>query len=363
MEINSETLSKSKKKKYRGVKTAISMIVIILLETVLLLLIAAFGLVYVLECGPSPTIRNLFVRSVKETSAVGFLAEIFLSEQQVDEIMGIGNVPEYEDTDTSLIEIPQNTQPSDTDQPVADAWGLVDEDGDGIIVDVFSRNGYTGYMMVVLDPSRVVLASVPENFGIRGYTVAQMVEEFDAVAGVNAGGFEDPNGYGDGSTPNSMVISNGKIYYGDRGCKSGFAGLDSNHILHVGRYTPGEARAKGIQSGVGFGPVLISNSVPCQEDNLKSGLNPRTGIGQRSDGAILLLVIDGRQISSMGATYYNMMEEFLAYGAVNACNMDGGGSSVMWYQGDYINHCASVLGIRPIPTAFLVLKQGVDSNG
>ena len=93
------------------------------------------------------------------------------------------------------------------------------------------------------------------------------------------------------------------------------------------------------------------------------GVNPRTGIGQRSDGAILMLVIDGRQVTSLGATYQDMTDIFFSYGAVNACNLDGGSSSMMWYQGDYINNCASVVGIRPVPTTFLVLKDGVSDDG
>ena len=99
-----------------------------------------------------------------------------------------------------------------------------------------------------------------------------------------------------------------------------------------------------------------------QQDNLVSGVNPRTGIAQRSDGAVMLLVIDGRQLHSQGATYEDMAEVVLEYGAVNAYNLDGGSSSMMWYQGDYVNHCASVVGIRPVPTTFLVLKEGVSAN-
>ena len=119
-------------------------------------------------------------------------------------------------------------------------------------------------------------------------------------------------------------------------------------------------KEKNIQYGVGFGPVLVANGEPA--GTFTSGVNPRTGIGQRSDGAILMLVIDGRQVSSLGATYQDMTEVFLSYGAVNACNLDGGSSSMMWYQGDYINNCASVVGIRPVPTTFLVLKEGVSAN-
>ena len=352
----------AKKSAVRIILGVLGKLLCVLLETVLLAAVALYGVMFVLAKGPSPTARNIFVLSVRETSAVGFLANLFFTDEEIAQIEAGGNTIEFEDIDTSLIVIPKPTQPDDPQQgPKPDEWGLIDEDGDGIIIDSVKGEGFSGYMMVVLDPSRVIMASKPEAFGHRGYTVAQMVEEFDAVAGINAGGFYDPNGQGNGSIPDTMVIYDGQIYYPEFGSAAGFVGIDNNHIIHVGRFTASQAKDKNIQYGVGFGPVLIANgeAIP----NAASGVNPRTGIGQRSDGAILMLVIDGRQVTSLGATYQDMTEIFFSYGAVNACNLDGGSSSMMWYQGGYINNCASVVGIRPVPTTFLVLKEGVGSNG
>jgi len=337
----------------------------IILETVLLLAIVLYGVMYVLAKGPSPTARDIFVMSVRETSAVGFIADIFFTEEEIAAIEAAQGEEEFVETDTSLIQIskpeenPEN-QENTPEGPVADEWGLIDEDGDGIIIEPVKGEGYSGYMMVVLDPSRVIMGSVPSSYGARGYTVAEMVEKFDAVAGINAGGFEDPEGKGNGSLPNTMVVFEGKIYYAGKGTQNGFVGLDSNNILHVGKLTPEEVEQRDIQYGVCFGPVLVSNGEPA---TLSSGVNPRTAIGQRSDGAILMLVIDGRQVISLGATHQDLVDIFMEYGAVNACNLDGGSSSLMWFGGDYINNCASVIGIRPVPTTFLVLKEGVNANG
>ena len=332
-----------------------------LLETVLLLAVALYGVMYVLAKGPSPSARDLFVLSVRETSAVGFLANLFFTDEEIAAIEAGSGPAEFEDMDTSLIVITKPTQPDDNqDGPQPDAWGLIDEDGDGIIVETVKGEGFSGFMMVVQDPSRVIMASKPESFGRRGYTVAQMVEEFDAVAGINAGGFYDPDGTGNGSMPDSMTVFEGEVYYSNLGTRDGFAGIDSNHILHVGKLTAEEVKQRDIQYGVCFGPVLIANGeIALAEDNV-GGLNPRTAIGQRSDGAMLLLVIDGRQVISIGATYMDLVEIFLEYGAVNACNLDGGSSSMMWYRDGYVNNCASVIGIRPVPTTFVVLKEGVQ---
>lgn len=350
--------------KIRHIGRGIAKVAIAILTTLVLLVVTLYGVMYVLAKGPSPTARDLFVRSVRETSAVGFLANLYFSEEEITQIIQGKDIAEYIETDTSLIQIPQTEPDKDTPQgPVADQWGLIDEDGDGIIVQDVKGQGYSGKMMVVLDPSRVIMGSVPSAYGSHGYTVEQMVKHFDAVAGINAGGFEDLNGSGNGSIPNTMVVCDGKIYYDDKGVSMGFVGFDDNHIMHVGKPSVKDVVEKNIQYGVCFGPVLVSNGQIHNPDSLASGVNPRTAIGQRSDGAVLLLVIDGRQVSSLGATYMDLAEIFLSYGAVNACNLDGGSSSVMWFQGEYINSPSTYVGIRPVPTTFLVLKQGGQDNG
>lgn len=358
----------SEKKKPTVIKrifTYFFRMLLILMETVLLVGMTLYAVMFILAKGPSPTARNLFVMSVRETSAIGFLANIYLTDEEIAEIEAGKNSDEYVETDTSLINI-NKEKPEDTESsagPKTDEWGLIDEDGDGIIVEPIKGGVYSGYMMVVLDPSRVIMGCMPEYFGIRGFTVAEMVEEFDAVAGINAGGFYDPDGQGNGSIPDSVVVVDGELHYAELGCANGMAGFDENHILHVGRMTNAEIKANNIKSGVCFGPALVVNGEPVDSSSLPSGLNPRTAIGQRSDGAVLMLVIDGRQVISAGATYENLVDIMLEYGAVNATNLDGGSSTLMWYEGGYINNCASVVGIRPVPTTFLVLKEGANTNG
>ena len=332
---------------------------LVLLETVLLVVVALYGVMFVVAKGPSPTARDLFVRSVRETSAMGFLADLYFSPEEIARIEAAGEIEEYRQTDTSLINIASLSQRSET---TADAWGLVDEDGDGIILQEIKGEGFRGYMMVVLDPSRVIMGSKTDMYGAKGFTVEEMVKEFDAVAGVNAGGFVDPDGNGNGSIPDSLTVFEGQIFYQHRGVGNGFVGLDDQHILHVGKLTVEEIQERNIQYGVCFGPVLISNGEVVLAEGNVGGLNPRTAIGQRSDGAILLLVVDGRTAVSIGATYQDLVDIFLEYGAVNACNLDGGSSSLMWYQDGYVNHCASVIGIRPVPTTFLVLKEEVGDS-
>ncbi len=319
----------------------------VLLVTVLLLAVALYGIMFILCKGPSPAARDLFVMSVRETSAVGWLANLYLSQEEIDAIeAGKYAETEIEETDTSLVQIGNGEE-------TGNDYGLTDEDGDGIILETVTGAGYVGYMMVVLDPTRIMMGT-PSSFGGTGLTVEQMVKTYDCIAGVNAGGFYDPNGQGTGGIPEGMTIVDGEVFYANEGTAYPFVGFDSDAILHTGNMTPEQAREKEIQFGCTFGPTLVVNGEPNDASTLVSGVNPRTAIGQRADGAVLLLVVDGRQAHSLGATYNDLADIMLEYGAVNACNLDGGSSSMMWFGDGYVNRCASVVGIRPLPTAFLV---------
>ncbi len=367
-----DTTKKDSRSPWRTVGRIAAKVGIFLAELVLLLVVAVYCVGQLVANGPSEYASGILAGFFAETGVfkkdqpLRFVANFFYTEEE----LSVYEQPaKEEDIPTVSVQIlpyvkpTQPTQPGETlpSGPQPDAWGLIDEDGDGIIVEKVKGQGFTGYMMVILDPSRVIMGSRPDQFGARGYTVHGMADSFGAVAGINAGGFEDEGGMGDGSTPNSMVVVDGKVYYANKGCQNGFAGFDSNHKLHVGKFSGQKVKELDIQYGASFGPVLIKDGVVNSDGIKNSGVNPRTAIGQRFDGAVLMLVIEGRQSTSLGATYQDLADVFLAYGAENACNMDGGSSSLLWHNGAYLNNSASLVGVRPMPTTFLVLAEG-DSN-
>ena len=248
------------------------------------------------------------------------------------------------------------------DESSPDAWGYSDDDGDGLVLVTVPGETFTAYMLIVYDPSRVILGCFPDMFREKGYTVEEFVEMFGAVAGTNAGGFEDYGGNGDGSTPDKAVIRDGELLLGGFGMGSGFTGIDFDGILHAGIPNAATAESLNIKEGVSFGPVLVIDGEINYKDLYSNGLNPRTAIGQRADGAILLLVIDGRQPNSLGASFEDEAKLMLEFGAVNAANLDGGSSSLMWIDGEYINNKASVIKPRKVPTAFLVMPEGAGTT-
>jgi exopolysaccharide biosynthesis protein len=82
---------------------------------------------------------------------------------------------------------------------------------------------------------------------------------------------------------------------------------------------------------------------------------PRTAVGQRADGTVVLLNLQGRQAAALGVSERELAEIMAGYGCVNAGNLDGGASSDIFFRGEYLNVCNTSGGPRPIPTAILVM--------
>ena len=343
----------TKNTKNRGqfrVGTVVKRFLLLVLETLLILVTGVYGVIFLLSKGPSSSAKELFVHSVNETSAIGFLSRICLSDEEVDSILANANAEEEAvQMDTSLF--------SDAAAAEDDIWATKDEDGDGIILEEVKGRSYSGYMMIVKDPKRVQVVINKDQFLYKGKTVEEYCKMYDAVACINGGGFEDANGQGNGEAPDSMVVVEGEIYAPWGGTHNGFVGIDADGILHVDCQSTQAIKDAGIQYGCAYGPILVENgdySPNLRDDG--TGINPRTAVGQRADKSILLLVIDGRHVSSLGATYNDLADIMLDYGAINAGNMDGGSSTLMYYNGEYVNNKAAVIGIRPIPSAWIVTK-------
>ncbi|HEY3315378.1 MAG TPA: phosphodiester glycosidase family protein [Bacillota bacterium] len=215
---------------------------------------------------------------------------------------------------------------------------------------------YTGYLLEIRDPARVRVG-VAQSLGEQGQTVSQIAEAHQAAAAVNAGGFEDPNGTGNGRLPMGVIIHNGSFIAGkDLTAPVKLVGLTKSGALVAGSYTVREMQQMGIAEGISFGPPLIvDGKKQITSGDGGWGIAPRTAIGQRQDGTILLLVIDGRQPEySLGATLRDVQNVLFENGAYVAANLDGGSSTTLFYQGKVVNRPCDLLGERSIPTALIV---------
>ncbi|MCI8470136.1 MAG: phosphodiester glycosidase family protein [Clostridia bacterium] len=122
-----------------------------------------------------------------------------------------------------------------------------------------------------------------------------MVKNQDAIAGINAGGFDDPNGRGMGNILNDTVIMNKKLVYGNKSTRYSLIGLSQEGKLILGKYNYQEAIEEGIESAIAFGPFIIVNGNNQIKNANAGGLHPRMAIGQKQDGTMIFVAIDGRQ--------------------------------------------------------------------
>lgn len=339
LSLQSVKAQHSKKQKGNGLMGRIVRRFFLVLFTLIILLVSALVMMLNLVFnGPSPTARNQLTMTLIEASATKWVPALFIGEDGVSEIRAGVNVKLDDDvTDINTVVINRGDIAANSDE-----WAGYP---DGIRIESVKGDTYNAKVMIVRDPSQVYLGiSTQEGFrtSIPGKRLTAAMEDEGAIAGINGGAFNDDGTSGSyvGSLPAGLVYSEGKCVWtsGKPSETSGFAGFTKDNILVVHKDNISQAQAEelNIRDGCCFGPVLIMNGeINMEAYNKISGLNPRTGIGQRADGAVIFVCIDGRQASSMGGEYQDLIDIMVEYGAVNACNMDGGSSTVMMYRDTY----------------------------
>jgi exopolysaccharide biosynthesis protein len=331
-----EAKKRQRRRKFRG----------LIIKSIFSFILLCFVFIGMVRIGIFPGIQEFVVTSAMTTLSHQYLADIVANRDRIQAIMESNKVIEnYENFDKSKIK--EN--------------GVVS--GDRVELTNISRDGYTGYMLTVTNPKRIFLGT-PKMLGAYGSKISTLTQDYNAIAGVNAGGFSDENGKGRGGTPTGIIIQDVDIKYVDKSIdRFNIIGFSKDNILVIGQYTLSQIKKLNLRDAVNFRPFLILNGKPVKMyGNGGWGTAPRTAIGQREDGTVLLVVIDGRQLHSAGATMKQMQEIMLENGAVNAANLDGGSSSVMQFNNEIINSPSSPYGDRYLPSAFLINGDGLSEG-
>ena len=294
-------------------------------------------------CGStSPSAKRTFVTTLLETGQLKFLVSWFVPAAEVQEIVNSNSMVKLdEDVDAGLI----------TFEPFEDN----EQDPEAKDLEVIELSGrtYTAKLIKVRDPSRISLATI-YPWRDTGVTLEELAKQSGAIAAINGGIYDSTNN--SGGRPYGVIVSNGEIQYNKPNEYPGLVlvGFDNDNILQiidVDGMTPAQLEAlveeKGIRDAVTFQEEssdannhfvqLIINGNPRGMNGVGSGLNPRTAIGQCADGSVLLLVTDGRgKNGHLGASAADLIEIMTQYGAVDAANLDGGSSTCMYYDGEYL---------------------------
>lgn len=324
--------------------------------TLLIIVLTLILTIYFICHGPSKSAQELFVTTILETGQLKFLANVFMSDEDIQEIVNKNSLKEMDsEVDGNLINVGDST-----DKELIEIYKV-------------SGNNYEGTMMVINDPSKISLATT-YPWGEYGKELDKLVTESGAIAGINGGlYYSDAN---KGGRPLGVTVSNGEIEDMSLGATGlHLIGFDNENILRIidiSNMNRSEIEnlieTEGIRDAVSFQEEasdannhfvkLIINGEKRELNGMGSGANPRTAIGQREDGSVLFLVTDGRgKNGHLGATAADLIEVMDEYGAVNAANIDGGSSSTMYYNGKYLMTSVTFYYSNSswrLPTAFVV---------
>lgn len=306
--------------------------------------------------GPSESAKELFATTILETGQLKFLANVFLSKDELQEIVDKNSLQEMDvEVDENLI----NTEGN--------------KEKELIEIHNVSGDGFEGTMMVVNDPSKISLATT-YPWGEYGKELGVIVDEAGAIAGVNGGIYYSSGNKG--GRPYGVTVSNGEIQDITLGWSGLYLiGFDENNLLRIislegmnKSAVEKMVKEEKIRDAISFQEEssdannhfvkLIINGEKRELSGKGSGQNPRTAIGQRKDGSVLILVTDGRgKNGHLGATASDLIEIMAEYGAVNAANVDGGSSSSLYYNKKYLRTSVTFYYTNSswrLPTAFVV---------
>lgn len=302
----------------------------------------------------APSAKQHFVTSLPETGMMRSIASWFLSSNDLQQLIN---------ADAMLDETaPEGTTPGKGDL-------------DGIELKEISGPTFYGKMLIVKDPSRVKISSIYPWRG-KGVVLDELVRMADAIGGINSGLYVQ--GRNTGGRPQGIVVCDGVIQNNDYAPYQRLIGLDRNNVLRIINLNhkskeeiEGIVKKEGIRDCVCFPEEakdesnwmveMILNGEERKVNGLNCCINPRTVIGQRADGAILLLATDGRGAGShIGATAVDIIKVMKDNNAITAANLDGGSSTCMYYNGKYEMGCTTFYYANSswnFPTAFVISKK------
>ncbi len=377
-ESNDNTPRKARK------KTVLSVVRRSLLVLFTLLFVAVYGvftLCATIANGPSPTVRNLLVLSALQASATKWVPGLFLDDATVEQIHADSFVINKDVM--SLDEYAATQNPSEGGVVPKDEWEAAK---DGMLFHTVSGSTYKAYVLLVKDPSRLFVGTSSDFKGDAiGAQIFDMAKKYDAVAAINGGEYWDIGGVGTGDKPIGLTYSQGACVWSDQFRRT-FIGFDENNTLIVSEsMTKAKADQLGIRDAVSFqnGNVLIDHdgeNIHLYYADSNTGTAQRTAIGQRADGTVILLVTDGRTASSLGATHNDVIDIMVSYGAVTAGMLDGGSSTLMYYDNYFnkydmdvskldqyqkrglVNKYKAFTTPRHMPTYFLVARENTETE-
>ena len=206
-------------------------------------------------------------------------------------------------------------------------------DGLGIkLVEQKSTNQHYWIAEVVTTKNNQLQAEFANNiYGGKRETLSSMANRMGAILAINASGF-----YTDSNKPMGSIVRDGQLIQTDPNFTSEVLSTTWSGDLNFFQVNDqASAYASDINDTFAFGPILVRNGIATEiKDNSR---HPRTAIGQLDKNRYIIVVAEGRLKNAQGLTLTELQNIFLSLGCQTAYNLDGGGSSTLYFKGQVIN--------------------------
>ena len=279
--------------------------------------------------GPWDFFRSWYITTAMSTSTHKYLAYMLYDTDTINEILSSNIFTAVDQSsDPDLITFTTDeTNLSELEKQILD-----NQNNDPYKIIEINGGYYTGWITVIYDATRLSLVVSKDR---DGNTVSEMAEDYNALVAVNGGGYVEKR--------NSQASAGGLVVDGEVYCES----YDTEEVIALTQdgklllsYSTVQdvAEDEDVLWALHFSPFLIVNGQSGSISGNAGGNHPRTAIGQREDGIIILLTVDGRGSNgSFGINYEEMINIFENCGCINAANLDGGGSTTLYADGQVIN--------------------------
>lgn len=214
---------------------------------------------------------------------------------------------------------------------------------------------YRGLMAICKDPERISM-HYAATLGIVGQRCGEIAQQHNGIIGVTASGFLDDGGVGSGAEPVGFSMCNGEPY--GYHMPSGYKRLELHEDNRMYIRDSQDPVDPTTTDCVEFSPAMVVDGKSVLEGNGWgwSDLQPRACIGQSEYGEILMLLIEGRRPGiSIGLAVGDCAELMLQHKCMQAMNVDGGTTAMIWYDGEYIMESSNPVMTqgRQLPNAFV----------
>ena len=232
----------------------------------------------------------------------------------------------------------------------------------GVLLIRVNGAGYRGVLAIAKNPERLSIKP-SSQIGHHGQLVEEIAENNNGILAMTASGFEDVDAMGvEGASTGGVVAGiarcSGETYGIPMGPGFKRVELREDDLLYI--VDSSDPISPDCTDAAEFTPALIvDGQVIVDEDCGWNAINPRACIGQNDRGEIMMLCIEGRQLTSLGIGVVGCAEILSRYGCQQAMNLDGGTSAILWYNGKCVTRCSNeeLPEGRTLPNAFVYERK------